>query len=191
MKNEHPDWTAEEERLQKELTGFRPVAPSPDLKDRIRQAALQEFGQIPTAPAKDKVKLFPRLAPWVSVAALFMICVFGVAMFLDKYNVVSPGEATWQPASLAGNGGGQVTEQPSPEIMKNLPPGIQGAFSDPNQKFVGQELDGVIETEDGQPMVKMRLKFLRTFMKKDPDTGKETLEEVPEEHLLIVPVEHD
>lgn len=176
-----------ESALEDELRVLAPVSPSAGLKDRIRQAAEEHApaGEVKEAAPEPNVVQFPGVQSWLAAAAALVAAIFSVALWWQDRNPSESGNLTNAPAVAEEGGSGDV------QIWENTP---DPQFSGPvlnDTIFVSHENQGVVTSEDGIPMWKIRYELLNRKAWEDPETGAQREEYVPEERILFVPVRHD
>ena len=173
-----PQSSPEDEKLERELREFKVVGPRPDLKDRIRAEAAK-LGVEPVAaePAK-KVVRFP-IQTWIASAAAVVALGFGIALWLETQEKSGNLAAASPAEDEAGGAPGSGSDL-------NLKP-----YTMVDQVLVNQANDGVIETEDGQPMWQLRYELINRTEWQDPETGETHEVVAPEQRLLFMPVRYD
>lgn len=165
-----------EAALELELRSLAPLAPSSNLKDRIRQAAAEQRtapSPVSEDPSRKNVVEVPfwRKPGFIAVAAAVVIGVFATSFFF------SPDSSEPVAVSLLGDPEDELI------IWSNPPKVDPSPFALRNQVLVGQQNDGIVEDEHGRPMWKIRIQVL--------DRNQSAKSAVPVERVVYVPVRHD
>lgn len=191
----------EDNRLQRELRGYEPVAPSDSLKERIRAAAADAGVETqPGRPLQDVLVRVPAFLRenWFGTAAAALAMIFGgLLVFQQSDEAMSPNLVSAPMASSAA-------PSTQPDVLKgdasdglvvwgnnNVPELNRESFISTDQHLVSQKNLGIVETEDGTPMWKIEYELLNRASWKDPQTGSQHQELVPEKRVLFISVHHD
>ncbi|MFT5468189.1 MAG: hypothetical protein ACI8UO_003297 [Verrucomicrobiales bacterium] len=166
-----PQPSSEDEKLERELRDFEVVGPRPGLKERIRAEAA-ELG-VESQDSK-KIVRFPALQTWISSAAALVALAFGIALWMETEKPVEKAV----PLGNRGLAGGDPTPAHRPYTLVD-------------QVLVNQVNDGVIFTEDNQPMWQLRYDFINRAEWQDVETGETREVVAPEQRIFFMPVRHD
>ena len=172
-----PQPSPEEDALERELREFNIAGPRPGLKARIRARA-DELGIEPPVTEPDATNLvrFPALQTWISSAAALIALAFGFALWLETQK--QPSVATADPV-------------PRAPVLVSEDRSVAKPYTLVDQVLINQANDGVIVTEDGQPMWRLRYDFMNRTEWQDPATGETRQHLTPEQRVFFMPVRHD
>ncbi len=191
----------EDKRLQRELRGYEPVAPSDSLKERIRSAAADAGVETqPDRPLQEVLVRVPAFLRenWFGAAAAALAMIFGGLLVFQPNEeasspqmVSAPVATSEAPATPSNTVQGDAVDGLVVWGNDNVPQLNRQSFISTDQHLVSQKNLGIVETEDGTPMWKIEYELLNRASWKDPQTGSQHQELVPEKRVLFISVHHD